>query len=103
LKPDAMRRVAFSHHVAGHHRIYAEGRYVTRKNMPTDIFTVRTENAPTPAIRKARFSEVHVARADTTSGSVVAVAIPQYPSIQSGVLLRPGVSAAGVLCPGPHK
>jgi len=77
---DATRR--FSHHVAGHHRIYAEGRYVTRKNMPTDIFTVRTENAPTPAIRKSRFSEVHVARADTTSGSVVAVAIPQYPSIQ---------------------
>jgi hypothetical protein len=34
---------------------------MTRKNMPTDIFTVRTENAPTPAMRKSRFSEVHVA------------------------------------------
>jgi hypothetical protein len=38
-----------------------EGRHAPRKNMPTDIFTVRTENAPTPAIRKSQFSEVHVA------------------------------------------
>jgi len=82
-----MRRVAFSRHVAGHHRIYAEGRYDHTRNMPTDIFTLRAENAPTSATRKSRFSEVHVARADTTSGSVVAVAIPSYPSIQSGVLL----------------
>jgi len=49
---------------------------MTRKNMPTDIFTVRTENAPTSAIRKSRFLKVHVARADTTSGSAMAVAIP---------------------------
>jgi hypothetical protein len=103
LKPASMRRVAFSRHVAGHHRIYAEGRYDRTRNMPTDISTLRAENAPTSAIRKSRFSEVHVARADTTSGSVVAVAITQYPSIQSGVLLRPGVSATWVLCPGPHK
>ena len=39
-----------------------EGRYAPRKNIPTDIFTVRTEKAPTPAIRKSQFSEVHVAR-----------------------------------------
>ena len=76
---------------------------MTRKNMPTDIFTVRTENAPTSAIRKSQFSELNVARADTKSGSAVAVAIPSYPSIESGVLLGPGVSAAGVLCPGPPK
>jgi hypothetical protein len=49
---------------------------MTRKNMPTDIFTVRTENAPTSAIRKSRFLKVHVARADMTSGSAMAVAIP---------------------------
>src|SRR5882762_6571581 len=72
---------------------------MTRKNMPTDIFTVRTENAPTSAIRKSQFSELNVARADTKSGSAVAVAIPSYPSIESGVLLGPGVNAAGVLCP----
>jgi len=88
LKPASMRRVAFSRHVAGHHRIYAEGRYDRTRNMPTDISTLRAENAPMSAIRKSRFSEVHVARADTTSGSVVAVAIPQYPSIQSRVATR---------------
>jgi len=103
LKPTWMRRVAFSRHVAGHHRICAEGRYDRTRNMPTDIFTLRAENAPMSAIRKSQFSEVHVARADTTSRSAVAVAIPSYPSIQSGVLLRPGVSAAGCCAPGPYK
>jgi len=95
-KPASMRRVASSRHVAGHHRIYMPKADMTCKNMPTDIFTVRTENAPTSAIRKSQFSEAHVTRADTASGSAVAVAIPSYPSIQSGVLSRPGVSAAGV-------
>jgi len=48
----------------------------TCKNIPTDIFTLPTEKAPTSAIRKSRFLKVHVARADTTSGSAMAVAIP---------------------------
>jgi hypothetical protein len=75
-----------------------EGRHAPGKNLPTDIFTVRTENAPTPAVRKSQFSEVRVA-GDTTSGSAASVAIPSYPSIQCNVLLRPGVNAAGCCAP----
>jgi cystathionine beta-lyase/cystathionine gamma-synthase len=95
-----MRRIAFSHHVAGHHRIYAEGGYDPQEYAYRYLYGLKTLQR---RIRKSRFSEVHVARADTTSGSLVAVAIPSYPSIQSDVLLRPGVNAAGVLCPGPYK
>jgi hypothetical protein len=49
--------------------------HMTRKNMPTDIFTLRTENDITSAIKKSQFSEVHVERPNAASPWAVVVAI----------------------------
>jgi arsenite methyltransferase len=49
--------------------------HMIRKNMPTDIFTLRTENDITSAIKKSQFSEVRVERPDAASPWAVVVAI----------------------------